>query len=75
MPLSAAVEREPLHHRNIDMRGYRRSDGFYDIEGRITDIRAYDFSPEKGRMINANTPLHDMWVRLRIDLEMEIHEV
>ncbi len=75
MPLSAPVEREPLHHRCIDMRGFRRSDGFYDVEGRITDIRAYDFSPETGRVIKANTPLHDMWVRLRIDLEMEIHDV
>lgn len=75
MPLTPPVSREPLHHRAIDMRGFRRSDGLYDIEGRITDIRSYDFSPERGRTVKANTPLHDMWVRLIIDLEMQIHEV
>lgn len=75
MPLTTPVSREPLHHRSIDMRGFRRSDGLYDIEGRITDIRSYDFSPEKGRTVKADTPLHDMWVRLLIDLEMQIHAV
>lgn len=75
MPLTSPVSREPLHHRAIDMHGYRRSDGLYDIEGRISDIRSCDFSPEVGRTVKANTPLHDMWVRLVVDLDMQIHAV
>lgn len=30
-----AVTREELHFRSIEMRGFRRSDGLYEVEGRV----------------------------------------
>jgi hypothetical protein len=33
-------ERAELHFRRIDMRGFRRSDGLFEVEGRITDRRS-----------------------------------
>ena len=31
------VIREEIHHCRIEMRGFRRSDGLYEVEGRVTD--------------------------------------
>jgi hypothetical protein len=39
------ITKEELHFRRIDMRGFRRSDGLYEIEGRVTDRKPYDFVP------------------------------
>ena len=35
--------REPVHARDIRLRGYRRDDGLLDIEGVIRDEKTYDF--------------------------------
>ena len=42
-PMDADVTREELHFRRIDMRGYRRSDGLFEVEGRVTDRKPHDF--------------------------------
>ena len=42
--------REELHFRRIDMRGYRRSDGLFEVEGRVTDRKTQDFSPLVGNL-------------------------
>lgn len=70
------MTREELHVRRIDMRGYRRSDGLYEIEGRVTDRKPYDFVPGGGgRAVPANEAIHDMGVRLVFDDEMVVREV
>jgi hypothetical protein len=70
------ITREELHFRRIDMRGFRRSDGLYEIEGRVTDRKPYDFVPGGGgRAVTANEPIHDMGVRLVFDDEMVVREV
>jgi hypothetical protein len=43
MPLSAPADREPLHACDLIMRGYRRADGLYDIEGHLTDTKTAGF--------------------------------
>jgi hypothetical protein len=48
-------EREELHFRRIDMRGYRRSDGLFEVEGRVTDRRLHEFQPGGfGEMVPAH---------------------
>jgi hypothetical protein len=70
------ITREELHFRRIDMRGFRRSDGLYEVEGRVTDRKPYDFAPGGGgRAVMANEPIHDMSVRLVFDDDMVVHEV
>ena len=39
MPLSQPAERERLHTRAIEINGYRRADGAYDIEAHLTDMQ------------------------------------
>lgn len=72
-----AVTRDELHFRRIDMRGYRRSDGLYEVEGRVTDTKPRDFAPGAGagKVVPADMPIHDMGVRLVFDADMVIHRV
>jgi hypothetical protein len=75
-PPSGDVTREEIHFRRIDMRGYRRSDGLFEVEGRVTDRKPFDFQPGgDGESVPANEPIHDMGVRLVYDDEMVIQDV
>ena len=70
------VTREELHFRRIDMRGYRRSDGLYEVEGRVTDRKPHDFVVSHGvKLVPAREPIHDMGVRLVFDDRMFVHDV
>ncbi len=75
MPLSPPAEREPLHRRLIDCRGYRRSDGLWDVEGHITDTKTYSFANQDRGEIRAGEPLHEMWIRLTVDDDMVVRAV
>jgi hypothetical protein len=75
MVLSAPAERENLHTRTVECRGFRRRDGLWDIEGHMTDVKAYTFSNEYRGKMDPGTPLHDMWLRLTVDDTLTIHEV
>lgn len=76
MPLPPTVSRDEVHCRRIEMRGYRRSDGLYDIEGRVTDTKSHPFlrdgNPDP---IPPGTHLHDMWVRMVVDQRFVVREV
>ena len=73
MPLSPPAPREHLHDRDIHCKGYAREDGLWDIEGHITDTKAYDFESDWRGEMKAGRPVHQMWVRLTIDDDMLIH--
>lgn len=75
MPLPPAGPREEMHGRNIDIRGYRRPDGLYDIEGHLTDIKTSTFTPSfSKRTVPPGEPVHDMWIRLVVDIDLLIHD-
>lgn len=72
MPLPIpAVSRQPLHHRNITMRGYKRDDGLFDIEGHLHDMKDVDFKVASG-MRYAGDSIHSMWLRITIDATLTI---
>src|SRR6185312_16171165 len=60
MPLSPPPERELLHSRDIVLRGYRRSDGLYDIEAHLTDTKTYGSANRDRGYIEAGEPIHGM---------------
>ncbi|MFC0408802.1 DUF2889 domain-containing protein [Roseomonas elaeocarpi] len=72
MPLSSPTEREPLHRRSIDLRGYRRADGLFDVEAHLTDTKALPFNTHDRGTIPPGEPLHDMWLRLTVDRDLLI---
>lgn len=76
MPLPVTIPREKLHQRSISCEGFVREDGLWDIEAHLLDFRSYDCSyhPEhRGGLIRAGEPVHDMWVRITVDLDFVIH--
>ena len=74
MPLSKPAHRRHMHTREIVCRGYKRDDGLWDIEGRITDTKSYSFPNRDRGGIAAGEPLHDMLIRLTMDGDRTIHK-
>ncbi len=63
--------RRPLHRRRIEIAGYRREDGLFDIEGRLVDAKDIPFDVG-GRTVPPGEPVHDMWLRITVDREFRI---
>ena len=75
MPLPPATSRKAIHTRTFDCRGYERDDGLWDIEGHLTDTKTFDWRRSEGNIdLPAGEPVHDMWIRLTIDVDMKIHD-
>ncbi len=71
-----SITRDELHFRRIDMRGYSRSDGLYEVEGRMVDQKPYDLAAlDGGRATLAHQAIHDMGVRLVFDADMVVRGV
>jgi len=75
MPLPPSVPRDELHLRRIELHGYRRSDGLYDVEARMVDTKAEDFNLTGGRLVPAGESIHDMSVRLIVDEDLNVIDV
>jgi hypothetical protein len=75
MPLPPAVEREEVHCRRIELHGYRRADGLYDIEAHLIDTRSHPMSLEGGKCLEPGEALHDMAIRLTVDVELRVLDV
>ena len=72
MPLPVPeVERELTHTRRVRYEGYKRADGLWDIEAHLSDVKNHDYRLKTG-VRRAGQPVHDMWLRLTIDRNMQI---
>jgi len=75
MPLSIPAPRKLMHTRAIECKGYEREDGLWDIEAQLVDTKSYVHSRRHGgRERKVGEPVHHMWLRLTIDLDMHIHD-
>jgi hypothetical protein len=76
VPTKTDVRRRELHLRTIEMRGYEREDGLYDIEGRVCDRKTSAFQPPAGnRVVDAGEAVHDMWLRLTVDEDLVVRDI
>jgi hypothetical protein len=74
MPLSPPATRRLMHTRAIECCGYEREDGLWDIEGHLVDTKTYATTArDTGRARQPGEPVHNMWLRLTIDLDLLIH--
>jgi len=64
-----------MHTREVRCLGFERDDGLWDIEGTITDVKAYSFDNLDRGTIAAGTPLHEMRVRLTLDDDMVVKDI
>lgn len=68
------VNRKPLHKRKIEIQGFLREDGLWEVEALLFDTKAYPielFDPEVGK-VNVGEPLHHMLLTLTLDDSMNI---
>lgn len=64
----AAVPRKAMHTRQIRCTGYEREDGLWEVEGELTDVRAWSSQSRSGGFPRAaGEPLHRMSLRLVLD--------
>ena len=75
MPLSDPAEREAVHQREIQCRGFRRADGLWDIEGRMTDTKEYGFDSRYRGRVEPGMPVHDMKMRITLDNDLVLREI
>ena len=66
------VEKILLHTRDVSSKGYIRTDGMFDIEGIITDKKSYDIPKSDGTILKEGEPLHQMVVKITLDINMTI---
>lgn len=72
MPLPPpTAERKLMHLRSVQLNGFKRVDGCWDIEARITDTKDHDY-PISSKTIARGEPVHDMWVRITIDQQTNV---
>ncbi len=76
MPLSKATSpRKLVHTREYRFQGFEREDGLFDIEGHIVDTKPYSFKNSFRGRIDAGEPIHEMWLRTTLDLDMTIQAI
>ncbi len=64
---------DEIHHRQVDIRFYRRSDALYEIIGRLIDTKSHAFRRQLSEQDTLpGEPLHDITVHLVIDPEMRV---
>jgi len=72
MPLPVAAEpRERIHRRAITIEGFRRSDGLYELEASLTDVKDIHIMLAEGPR-TPGSPIHDMKVRITFDRSLTI---
>lgn len=75
MPLPNSGPRDPLHQRRIELHGYRRRDGLYEVEAHLVDTKSNAFVAGGGRAVPPGAPIHDMAVRLVVDGSLQVVDV
>ncbi|MDD2058526.1 DUF2889 domain-containing protein [Pseudomonas sp. GD03860] len=71
---STAPTRRLLHTRQVTCTGYLRSDGLFDIEGRLLDTKGCDTEMPFGT-IPAGGTLHQMYLLMTVDADLVIQHV
>ena len=69
------VPRNAMHTRRVEVNGYRRHDDLYDIEGTLIDTKSQDFENMDRGLVKPGEPIHEMWIRLTVDLDLNVKDV
>lgn len=77
MSESSEVTRKHLHSGDIRCQGFARSDGLWEIEAVLVDTKSAHslYSNHERGTVPAGEPVHDMLLRMTVDIELVIKEV
>lgn len=68
------MHRTPCHVRKIECIGFRRDDGLWEIEGRLTDTKGHDHDTRE-KIVPKGAAVHDMVIKLTVNESLEVIEV
>jgi hypothetical protein len=71
MPYPTPVTRTPLHTRSLQVQVFERSDGLFDVEATLRDVKAIDMQLATG-LRPAGQPIHDMGLSLVVDRALNV---
>ena len=60
------VARQPLHRRSVQVDAFRRDDGLFDLEARLTDVKHHPVELLSG-VREPGDPVHDLALRVTVD--------
>ena len=63
--------RTRAHNRRIDIQGFVRDDGLFDLDARLTDLKDIDYPLSSG-LRKRGDPVHDLFIRVTIDPQFSI---
>ena len=67
--------REEIHHRQVDLRYFSRSDGLFEVQGHLVDRKRHAYRRQLATADSPpEVPLHDIIVRLVMDDLLNIHD-
>lgn len=75
MPLSPAVERTASHTRKISYDCFRRADGAWDIDIRLTDVKGFPIQDIERGLLEPGQFVHDISARVTVDTAMNVLSV
>ncbi len=72
-PPSVLTERQLKHRRRIDVQIYSRSDGLWEVEAHLDDVKPHDVTLAHG-LHPGGQPVHDLGLRVVVDTRCNIVE-
>lgn len=70
-PDLSSDSRKQLHRRSITLDVFERSDGLFELEAHLTDVKPVDVELSQG-IRKAGDPVHDMWLKLRFNSSFDV---
>jgi len=75
MPLSNPTPaRTRLHVRRVSFECFQRSDGLFDIDAHLTDVKDHDYALLTG-LRRAGDAVHDMWARVTVGRDYVVRAI
>ncbi len=71
--LEEAANRRPIHTRSLKVQVYERSDGLFEVEADLVDVKQIDMRLATG-LRPAGEPVHEMRLLLVVDRQLNIVE-
>jgi hypothetical protein len=74
MNISDHGQRRLMHRRSVECNGYLRSDGLWEVEARLLDIKPFAQHDHYRGVLQPGDPVHDIGLRLAVDDSLIIRE-
>jgi hypothetical protein len=76
MPLSTITDHREVHSRVVTMKTYVRTNGLFDAEAHLVDLKPFDFIRSGVKdPVPAGQPCHDLWIRVTVDGNLVVRSI